>query len=952
MNHRRAFYVLASVCVAAFSAGCGSSEEPIFEGPYQVPAGFQVESLLPEGNTDTFVQLTFDSLGRPVLSKERDHPRTLFDNDGDGVYETEKIFSEQVSNLQGMWFDGRTLYGVGYGPEPEKKTGLYKLEDTDGDDVADTFDMVIEFTGPMGEHGPHDVRRGPDGTPTILLGNHTFIPDENIRPDSPLRGYKEWQLLERYMDARGHAVNKMAPGGALFRFHRDDSTFSLLLGGFRNPYNHAYNGDGEVFTFDSDMEWDINLPWYREVRSVHAVQGADYGWRTGSGKFPAYYIDTLPPVDDLGRGSPVGVDFYKHYAYPAEYYGAFLQGDWSRGRIVNSVFERSGATYELASDPFDFVYGEPLNVTDVEVGPDGSLYFTMGGRDTSGGFYRVVYKGNTPNTERWVKEGAMGAVRQPQPLSSWGHAALLARKEEMGDRWGIELQNIALDVAAEPGDRVQALHLLQRLGPKPNAELLRPLAADPDAGVRAAAIYVVGQHGSDRAKAIAVSGLKDSDPFVQRRSAEAVIRMGLNPEDAEWVNPDDLLALLSSPDRFVRYAARLALEQTPRDSWKQKALTETAAPALNEVLLALLRTSENDSEFEIAYEKTLTALKSGNLSADQELDALRIFHIACIENESGCRESLRKQMYDTISGRFPHASDERLNREYARTIAYTGQPDGIAQILGAMPGGDENQQLQIHYAYCLREMKTGWSADQKQELLSWFTKARNWRGGSSFPGFINRLFDSSLTFFSDEEKEQAYAAIPEFAPVDPEELKQLLARGGYQRAQVFARKAETEGVSEQELFEYMMYDPMTLKADAARGADLFEEECSKCHRYGDVGKDYGPDLTDIASRFNRKDMVESVLWPSKTISDQYGSWVVSTNDGEIYIGTILSEDDAALTLFLPELERPFPIPKENIKSRRESEVSSMPEGLLDGQSKGRIADLFAYLGQKKGASSD
>ena len=98
----------------------------------------------------------------------------------------------------------------------------------------------------------------------------------------------------------------MAPGGTVVRLNEEKRTYTLLFGGFRNAYDHAFNLEGEAFTFDSDMEWDINMPWYREVRTVHGVPGADYGWRTGSGKFPADYLDTLPPVRDLGRGSPVG----------------------------------------------------------------------------------------------------------------------------------------------------------------------------------------------------------------------------------------------------------------------------------------------------------------------------------------------------------------------------------------------------------------------------------------------------------------------------------------------------------------------------------------------------------------------------------------------------------------------------------------------------------------------
>jgi putative heme-binding domain-containing protein len=923
--------------------GCQFFPEPRFEGSFTVPPGFVVEVAAPPEMVGSLIQLTFDSLGRPVVSKERGHPTILFDNDDDGLFETEKVFSGKVQNLQGMWFDGRTLYAIG-DDSAEEKAGLYKLEDTNGDDVADTFERLHLFTGPMGEHGPHDIRRGPDGNPTVLVGNHSGVPEEMIDPASPLRGYKESQLLPRYMDARGHAVDIWAPGGAIFRLNLAKMTYSRLLGGFRNPYNHAYNGEGEMFTYDSDMEWDINLPWYREVRSVHAVPGADYGWRTGSGKFPAYYLDTLPPVDDLGRGSPVGVEFYHHYVYPEDYFDAFLQGDWSRGRVVYAKYERDGATYKLAGEPFDFIYGEPLNVTDLEVGPDGYVYFTMGGRGTAGGFYRVAYRGYNSNRDKLEQQGVMAAIRQPQPLSSWGHAALLKKKEEMGEAWGTELERVARDTKADSRDRVQALTLLQRFAPKPNADLLRPLSQDPAAAVRAAAVYVVGQHGSDRAKAIAAAALKDGDPLVRRRAAEAVVRMGLSADQPSFAPIDDLYALVGDSDRFARYAGRLALERTPRDEWKAKVLAEGNPLGALEGMVALIRTNApGGAGLEPLFEKQIALFKKG-LGVEDELRLLRVFHLSCLEIEQGCRPELRRQVYDIIAPRFP-AQDERLNREYARTMAYADAPEAIEKIMAAMPRENENEPLQIHYVYCLRAIHQGWTGEQKQTLLAWFGKAKQWRGGASFPGFINRLFDSSLEFFDDSEKQIAYNAIPEFAPLSESELddRRVRRRGNFTPAAVFARQRGVVGVSEQEIFEYLMYDPMTLKANASEGRDVFEKECSKCHRFGGLGKDFGPDLTTIANRFTRKDLIEAVLWPSKVISDQYEGYIVETKGGDLFLGMVQSEDDEKIVMLIADEERPVVIPKSDVKDKRVSNVSTMPTQLLDGYSMGDISNLFAFV---------
>ncbi len=234
-------FLCVSLALLAISA-C-TREEPVLEGPFQVPAGFVVEEAVDPEAVGSLIQITFDSKGQPVVSKERSNPTSLLDKDGDGVFETQQTISEQVENCQGLWFDGTTLYASCTNPD-DGEACLFALPDDDGDGVADSREIIVQYEGHIGEHGPHDIRRGPDGIPTNLLGNHTFIPQEQVNPASPLANYRESQLLDRYMDARGHAVGRMAPGGALFQLDREKKQFTLLFGGFRNPYNHAYNWEG------------------------------------------------------------------------------------------------------------------------------------------------------------------------------------------------------------------------------------------------------------------------------------------------------------------------------------------------------------------------------------------------------------------------------------------------------------------------------------------------------------------------------------------------------------------------------------------------------------------------------------------------------------------------------------------------------------------------------------
>ena len=76
----------------------------------------------------------------------------------------------------------------------------------------------------------------------------------------------------------------------------------------------AFNADGELFVYDADMEWDFGSPWYRPTRVNHATSGSELGWRSGSGKWPACYPDSLPALIDIVRrheGSPVIVVSHK-----------------------------------------------------------------------------------------------------------------------------------------------------------------------------------------------------------------------------------------------------------------------------------------------------------------------------------------------------------------------------------------------------------------------------------------------------------------------------------------------------------------------------------------------------------------------------------------------------------------------------------------------------------------
>ena len=142
---------------------------------------------------------------------------------------------------------------------------------------------------------------------------------------------------------------------------------------------------------------------------------------------------------------------------------------------------------------------------------------------------------------------------------------------------------------------------------------------------------------------------------------------------------------------------------------------------------------------------------------------------------------------------------------------------------------------------------------------------------------------------------------------------------------------------------------LTGKPDLKRGFELFAAaSCSKCHRVGSVGTLVGPDLTSASSRFSRHDLLESIVEPSKSIAEYYRSLKVVTTDGKTYVGRpVLGGDYRSQNLRLAvDPRHPFQITeidKRTIEQQQVSDISWMPEGLLDILSAEEIRDLVGFI---------
>ena len=297
-------------------------------------------------------------------------------------------------SAQGLCFAGNELWVDSSAAGPQ--SGLWRLADTDGDGTYEKQTQVLHWKDDGGEHGAHGIVQGPDGALYVALGNHTAVP-EGVS-NGACRPWSEDLVGERMWDPRGHAVGIVAPGGTVLRVDPATGAITVFASGFRNHYDLAFNSDGELFTYDSDMEWDIGAPWYRAPRLVHVVNGGEYGWRSGSGCLPSWMPDTLPPVCETDSSSPTGMLHGSGGAFPAPWRNMLFAADWTYGRILAVSLTAQGSTYTGNWQPF--VTGRPMPVTDMAWGPDGTMYVVTGGRGTQSGIYRISATKPASATER------------------------------------------------------------------------------------------------------------------------------------------------------------------------------------------------------------------------------------------------------------------------------------------------------------------------------------------------------------------------------------------------------------------------------------------------------------------------------------------------------------------------------------------------------------------------
>ena len=900
------------------ASGAAQATDP---ATFTLPPGFKAElvrSALPEEGS--WIALAFDPQGRLTLAREKKGLlRLSFDSsrrgqEADRTSPTPEsapsprrlldwparveVINDTLLECRGLLY----AHGALYANANNSKT-LVRLRDTLGTGQFDETSDLLKTEGGVG-HGRNHLKLGPDGWLWIAHGNNVHLP-KNLSTNSPLKNFAHDRLIPCPWDAGMFDGDALLPAGHILRMKPDGSEVQLWAGGLRNPLDVAFNEHGDLFTFDADMEWDVGCPWYMPNRVLHIVPGADYGWRHGTGRWPAWYPDTLPSVVDIGLASPTAVTFGHGAKFPAKYQKAFYICDWAYGRILAVHMTPQGASYTGTSELF--VGGRPLNVTDVCIGPDGAMWFTTGGRGTQSGLYRVTAVGDEQTA------GAVNSLPHPSPLPLGEGTATKARRDT------------------------------ERVGSNPPRPASPPLPAGEGRGeggsVRVSAASVPANSAVvtfNRTEGRAIAGTEVIG-LPSLSSPEAILSIEWNhlfrsDGDKRLFNANfPVWPTFAGTNSHTMHQVKLLLELAGSTNWTADALAATNQPWHSFGSLVLAR--EGKSESKVRILKTLfsdTKHTSGEADAILALRALALTFIRLGAPDEAQRQASLKWLEPL----YPSASP-RVNQMLVELLVYLRSPQVIAKTVPLLRAATASEDLLL-YPFYLRYARDGWTPDARRAVFDALDRAERLPGGRTYFTSITSVRKELLASLTPEER----VALGRSAGVPP-------AAGSKANLPSVPPPRFVKDWKLADLEPRLVEISKGRSYEGARTA-LLTAQCVHCHRVSNdpafPNSVIGPELLAIGARFGRRDLLLHIIEPSAVIDEKFRQTRLLLKDGDDVSGMVEREADGKLFVRPSPLEEQLiEVAVNNVRERRLSEVSPMPSGLLNSLRLEQIFDLLAYL---------
>ena len=961
----------------------------------QLPPGFRATVFAAEPDVQNPIAMAWDARGRLWIAENytyaeggrkfdrnlRDRILIFEDKDGDGRFDTRKVFTDELQML--------TSIEVGHGGvwamcPPQ----LCFIPDRDRDDV-------------------------PDGAPEVLLDGLTGSPDMHHTFANGLRFGPDGWLYGRCgasssgeMGVPGTPAEQRIPlRGTIWRYHPRQKVVEALSSGTTNPWGHDWNEHGELFFINT-----VNGHLWHGFAGAHFARPhtLDPNPRTYAlidQHADHWHFDTANgwqksrdgAANDLGGGhAHIGMMIYQGDNWPAEYRGHLFTLNMHGRRANQEILERRGSGYVGKHAPDFFVAGDPwFRGMELSYGPDGGVFVLdwsdmgecheySGVHRTSGRIYKITY--GEP------KRSDVGDITKLT-------ASELVKLHTHANEWFTRQARLELAARAEAGDELGAA--------KKQLRELFERQSDPVVKLRAFwTLYTIGatdekflrsqlRHSNEHVRTWAIRFLTDTWPLdtvmSQRPLAKSQIR---NPkskiEFAEFVRLAETdasglvrLALASTLQRLAvsqradLAAALLAHKEDASDHNLPLLIWYGLIPLADADPAALARLAAK-SEFPLTRK-----LIARRLAEDIEKNPAPLDNLLKVTTTSpvafqtdilngmtgglmGWRKARKPAAWDAFATKLANSSDAGL-RDLVRDLSVLfgdGRALDAVKKVALDPGANLNarkaalQTLIDNRAPDLRPLC-------EQLLKEQFLNSVAARGLASFddPAVGLKLVKAYRQFHASERGQLLSALVSRatFASA----LLDALAEGKIPRAdisvfharqirslndaalnrklaQAWGELRDLSGDKQQAIDRWKLrLNPKALaKSDLRQGRLVYNTACAACHTlYGEGGKT-GPDLTG-GGRDNLDYLLENIMDPSAVVTADFRMSVVDLKDGRVLNGLIAAKTERTLTL--KTMTETLTLERSEITGIKESALSLMPEGLLEALTPEQAHDLVAYL---------
>ncbi len=930
-----------------------------------LPEGFQASLFAGEPDVVQPIAMATDARGRLWVVECLSYPdwkpaegsdRVLIfeDSDGDGRFDSKKVFLANGRNLSGIaiGFGGVYLCSV-----PE----LRFVPDRNGDDVPDgPGEAVLDGWFLGAKHNVfNSLTWGPDGW---LYGANGILSGSKIgRPGAP--------------DAERVTMNC-----GVWRYHPTQRRVEAVAHGTTNPWGLGFNETGDLFIANCVIK-----------HLFHVIPGAHYERMFGQDINP-YSFELIPsiadhihwaggfwktegaahPQNDVAGGGHAhsGAMVYQGTNWPAAYRGGFLTVNIHGHRINHDRLVPHGSGY-IGRHTNDLLRVDDTWFRGVSIVPshDGHIYVSDWSDAGECHDYEDIHRDNgrifkishgptsAPRDLTRLADAELARMQMGEDIWAASQARRLLQERAAAGRLQPVVRTLLLQLArqartAEAKLRVLwTVHAVDGVTPDLLAVLLQEAApavrswairlaldAPPSPALLAQLPALAIREPSPVVRLTLASGLQRI-PIGQRAGlAEALVSRAEDATDANiplllWygiepiASTDEatavrLLAQARLPKVRTYIAQRLAL----RGALDRLTglLAENADPDWSRDVLLGLHTALNGHRGLTAPARWTEAAQklAAHPSAEAQATAARL---SLVFGEKSAAIRLRALALDATAA--PSARADALEALAQARV------EGLAALLRAALRDPALRPT------ALRSLAHLDDPTVPQLILEQYPELNRDEKNEAIQTLASRPATAAALLQAVEAKRVPVRDITPFVARQIQAYGQAALTDRLKTLGAI-RPIATEKADRIAQLKAQLTPPALAQADLSRGRALFDRACSACHTLFDSGGALAPELTG-SQRANLDYLLENIVDPNATVWDIYKASYFETRDDRLISGIVAAENETTLTIQTQTGRES--LPRSEIVERRQSNLSMMPEGLLDPLEPQELLDLIAYL---------